>query len=239
MADDVGRSGYAPRVQILRNNMAHATLQMVPAQAVIGQAALISLALEVSANDPKSYQLAASAGRRLLRQTPDGTLLANWTTIAKGLFRVGLVETLIQRARAWPEPRGRAAMLNQVASAAFEKGALDELESLCTMINELVPPQSAQLYELIKKHADTCGAARVEVILRELVPPLIALPAGLDKFVLIAAASAFVFAPFKNEPGMKSDVRLGMLLRLCFESYRKLIASTFSISIAGDALTMH
>ena len=82
-------------------------------------------------------------------------------------------------------------MLVQVASAAFKKGAMVELDSLCAMINKLVPPQALRLYELIRKHADTCGAARVEVIVRELIPPLIALPAGLEKFVLIAAASAF------------------------------------------------
>jgi hypothetical protein len=104
------------------------------------------------------------------------------------------------------------------------------------MINKLVPPRTAPLYELIRKHADTCGAARVEVIVRELIPPLIALPAGLEKFVLIAAASMFIFAPLKHEPGMSSEARLGVLLRLCFESYRKLVEATFSIPVAGDKL---
>jgi hypothetical protein len=35
---------------------------------------------------------------------------------------------------------------------------------------------------------------------------------------------------------MSSEVRLGVLLRLCFESYRKLIETTFSIPVAGDKL---
>lgn len=127
-------------------------------------------------------------------------------------------------------------MLAQVASAAFKKGALVELDSVCAMINKLVPPRTLPLFELMRKHADTCGAARVEVIVRELIPPLIALPAGLEKFVLIAAASAFIFAPLKHESGMSSEVRLGMLLRLCFESYKKLVKTTFGVSVAGDEL---
>ena len=236
MASDIHQGGHAQRVQALRNNLAHAAMQMLPAQGVQAQAALISLALEATANDRSAYQPAASAARRLLRQTPDSALLAGWPTIAKRLFRAGVVDDLIKRACAWPEPEGRAAMLAQVASAAFEKGALEQLDSLCAMINKLVPPRIASLYELIEKHANTCGAARVELIVRELIPPLIALPAGLEKFVLIAAASMFIFAPLKHEAGMSNEVRLGVLLRLCFESYRKLTEATFSIPVAGDKL---
>jgi hypothetical protein len=234
--NDIDQGGHAQRVQALRNKLAHAAMQMLPAQAVQGQAALISLALEASSNDPGAYKIAVSAARRLLRQTPDSALLAGWTTIAKGLFRAGVVDDLVKRACAWPKPEDMAAMLGKLASAAFEKGALEEMDSLCVMINKLVPPHTAPLYELIRKHADSCGAARVEVIVRELIPPLIALPAGLEKVVLIAAASAFIFAPLKHEPGMSSEVRLGVLLRLCFESYRKLIGETFSISVTGDEL---
>jgi hypothetical protein len=236
MVDDIRDGGHAQRVQALRNKLAHAAMQMLPAQTVQGQAALISLALEASSNDRTAYQLAVAAARRLLRQTPDSALRASWATIAEGLFRNGVLDDLIKRACAWPKPEDRAAMLAQVASAAFKKGALVELDSLCAMINKLVPPQAVRLYELIRKHADTCGAARVEVIVRELIPPLIALPAGLEKFVLIAAASAFIFAPLKHEPGMSSEVRLGMLLRFCFESYKKLVEATFSVSVAGDQL---
>ncbi|MDB5759434.1 MAG: hypothetical protein JWM30_2723 [Burkholderia sp.] len=236
MAGDIQQGGYAQRVQAMRNNLAHAAMQMLPAQTVQGQAALISLALEASSNDRSAYQLAVSAARRLLRQTPDSALRSSWTTIAERLFRAGVVDDLIKRACAWPKPEDRAAMLAQVASAAFKKGALVELDSVCAMINKLVPPRTLPLFELMRKHADTCGAARVEVIVRELIPPLIALPAGLEKFVLIAAASAFIFAPLKHESGMSSEVRLGMLLRLCFESYKKLVKTTFGVSVAGDEL---
>ena len=127
-------------------------------------------------------------------------------------------------------------MLGQLASAAFDKGALKELESLSAMIHALAPPRAAALYELIKRHADTHGTARAEVIVRELIPPLIALPAGLEKYVLIAAASAFIFATNKHKPGFNNEINLGMLMGLCLESYKKLIASTFSISVAGDKL---
>lgn len=236
LANDSEQGVDAKRVQALRRNLALTAMQMLPAQAVHGQAALASLALEVSANDPGAYQLAVSAARRLLRTAPDSALLASWSSVAKSLFRAGVVDALIKRACAWPEPKGRAAMLADVASAAFEKGALAEMAQLCAMINKLDPPRTAPLYELMDKHADARGAARVEVIVRELIQPLKALPAGLEKFVLIAAASAFIFAPLRHEPGMSSEVRLGMLMRLCFESYKELIDSTFSVPVAGDPL---
>ncbi len=236
LANDSEQGGHAKRVQALRKKLALTAMQMLPGQAVRGQAALASMALEVSASDPDAYQLAVSAARRLLKHAPDSALLASWSSLAKSLFRAGVVDALINRACAWPEPKGRAAMLAEVASAAFEKGALAEMARLCAMINKLVPPRTAPLYELMDKHADTRGAARVEVIVRELVQPLKALPAGLEKFVLIAAASAFIFAPLRHEPGMSSEVRLGILMRLCFESYKELIDKTFSVPVAGDAL---
>jgi len=236
MDQELRHGGMVQRAQTLRNNLANIALQLLPAQAVGGQVALISLALEVSANDRNAYQLAASAGRRLLKQTPNSALFADWPTIAKCLFRVGLVKALTERARTWPEAQARAAMLGQIASAAFDKGALKELESLSAMIIELAPPRTAELYELIKRHADTHGTARAEVIVRELIPPLIALSAGLEKYALIAAASAFIFASNKHAQGFDNKINMGMLMGLCLESYKKLIASTFGIPVAGDKL---
>lgn len=236
MDQELRHGGLVQRAQILRTNLANIALQSLPAEAVSGQVALISLALEVSVNDRNAYQLAVSAGRRLLKQTPKSALFADWPTIAKCLFRVGLVQALTERARTWPEAQARAAMLGQIASAAFDKGALKELESLSAMIIELAPPRTAELYEMIKRHAYTHGTARAEVIVRELIPPLIALPAGLEKYVLIAAASAFIFAPNQHAPGLNNQVNMGMLMGLCLESYKKLIASTFGIPVAGDKL---
>ena len=236
MDQELRHGGKLQRAQALRSKLTHTAMQLLPAQDVEGQVALVSLVLEVAANERSAYQLAVTAGRHLLRQMPDSVLLSSWPVIAKGLFRSGLVKSLIQRANAWPEPQARAAMLAQVASAAFDKGALAELDSVCAMVNELVPPRTAPLYKLIERHRDTHGKARAEVIMRELIPPLMALPAGLEKCALIAAASAFIFAPLKHAPGIGNEFNMSILMGMCLESYKKLIANTFSVPIAGDKL---
>jgi hypothetical protein len=236
MDREVRDGGLEQRAQALRASLPHTAMQLLPAQAVEGQVALISLALEVSVNDRSMYRLAVSAGRHLLKHMPESALPASWPIIARGLFRAGLVKALIQRASAWPEPQGRAAMLGQIASAAFDKGALKELDSLCAMINELAPPKTAPLYELIERHANARGTARAEVVMRELIPPLMALPAGLEKCALIAAASAFIFAPLKHAPGTGNEFNTSFLMGMCLESYKKLITNTFSVPVAADQL---
>lgn len=236
MDQELRYGGQLQRAQDLKRKLTHTAMQLLPAQDVEGRVALISLVLEVSANERGAYQLAVTAGRRVLRQIPDSALLPSWPVIAKGLFRSGLVKNLIQRANAWPEPEARAAMLGQVASAAFDKGALTELDSVCAMINELVPPRAGPVYELIGRHADTHGKARAEVIMRELIPPLMALPAGLEKCALIAAASQFIFAPIRPSADIVNEITMGMLMGKCLESYKKLITTTFSIPVTGDKL---
>lgn len=234
MNDEVRALHCLPRAQALRTKLAQTSMRLLPALPVTGKAALISLALEVSANDRASYRLAVQAARRLIRQTPDSALLANWKAISKALFRGGVVQALTQRACAWPDPQCRAAMLKQLASAAYDKGALDEMDRLCDMVNELVPPDKVTLYEGMSRHADAVGQARIEFIARELIPPLIAMPPGKDKLALVFAASDFIFAYYAPDPGLMGEAQLGLQLRVCLASYTKLITATFGISAAGD-----
>jgi hypothetical protein len=239
MDSEIRQSGCLQRAQALRNKMTQAAMQMLPAQTATGQAALISLALEASANDRAPYRSAVLAARRLIKQTPDSELLANWKTISKSLFRAGVVKALTQRACAWPDPQSRAVMLGQLASAAYDKGALEEMDRLCAMVNQLVPPDMDALYELMDKHADTVGQVRIEFIVRELIPPVIAVPPGLRKLALVLAASEFIFAYYKPDPGLMGEMQHGLQLSVCLAAYKKLIAATFDVSKADDEQMSH
>lgn len=234
MNDEVRALDCLPRAEALRNKLAQTAMRLLPAQPVTGKAAMISLALEVSANDRASYRLAVQAARRLIRQMPDSELLANWKAISKALFRGGVVQALTQRACAWPDPQCRAGMLKQLASAAYDKGALEEMDRLCGMVNELVPPDKVTLYEGMSEHADAVGQERIEFIARELIPPLIAMPPGKDKLALVFAASDFIFAHYAPDPGLMGEAQLGLQLRVCLASYEKLITATFGIPVTGD-----
>jgi hypothetical protein len=236
MDEEFRQRGALPRAQALRNKLAQTAMRMLPAQPIQAQAALLSLALEVSAKDRDAYRLAVQAACRLVRKTPDDTLLAHWKTTAKALYRAGVVKALTLRASAWQDLQCRATMLSQLASAAYDKGDFQEMDRLCVMVNTLAPPTVDTVCELLSQHANTTGQARVEFIVRELIPSLIALPATEQgRFSLIVKAARYIFDYYEATPGFSGEAQSRAELSNCLAYYKKLIAATFGTSMPGDA----
>lgn len=236
MDEKFSQRGALPRAQALRSKLAQTAMRMLPAQPIQAQAALLSLALEVSAKDRDAYRLAVQASCRLVRKTPDDILLAHWKTTAKALYRAGVVKALTQRASAWQDLQCRATMLSQLASAAYDKGDFQEMDRLCVMVNTLAPPTVYTVCELLSQHANTTGQARVEFIVRELIPSLIALPATEQgRFSLIVKAARYIFDHYEYNPGFSGEAQSRAELSNCLAYYKKLIAATFGTSMPGDA----
>lgn len=235
MDEEFRQRGALQRSQVLRSNMAQTAMRMLPAQPIQAQAALLSLALEVSAKDRDAYRLAVRTACRLIRQTPDDTLLAHWKTISKALYRAGVVKALTQRACASPDLQCRATMLSQLASAAYDKGDFEEMNRLCALVSALLPPSVDTVRGLLNQHADTVGPARVEFIVRELVPSLIALPTTeRERFSLVLMTSRYLFDYAESDTGSIGEPQSRAELSNCLASYKKLIAATFGTSMPGD-----
>nr|WP_314623188.1 hypothetical protein [uncultured Noviherbaspirillum sp.] len=237
MDEEFRQRGALPRAQALRSKLAQTTMRILPAQPIQAQAALLSLALEVSAKDRDAYRLAVQAACRLVRKTPDDTLLAHWKTTAKALYRAGVVKALTLRASAWPDLQGRATMLRQLAGAAYDKGDFSEMDRLCAMVTVLLPPSIDTICDLLDQHADAVGQARVEFIVCELIPSVIALPTSVHgRFTLVVMTSRYLFDYYESDKGFIGEPQSRAELGNCLASYKKLIAALFGTSMPDDEL---
>ena len=191
----------------------------------------------MSAKDRDAYRLAVKAACRLVRQTPDNILLVHWKTISKALYRAGVVKALTQRATAWPDLQCRATMLRQLAGAAYDKGDFSEMDRLCAMVNVLLPPSIDTVCDLLDQHADAVGQARVEFIVCELIPSVIALPTSVHgRFSLVVLTSRYLFDYYESDTGSIGEPQSRAELGNCLAGYKKLIAAMFGTSMPDDEL---
>lgn len=230
----VRESGCLQRAQAVRNALAQTAMQVLPKQPVAGQAFLMSLVLEASSKDRDAYRLAVQDARCLVEQAPDSTLLANWGSISLALFRTDLVKTLTQRACAWPDLGCRAVMLHQLASAAYAKGAFEDMDRFCAMAYALVPPDMDALWKNTANVNNASRKRRTEFLVRELITPVMALPSNLKKPLHVQRAAEFIFAYCKYEFNFIGGDRCDEFT-LCFRYFKKLIMTTFDIPVAEDS----
>jgi hypothetical protein len=210
------------RHQTLRTKFAEKALLLLPAQSMTCQAALISVILDLSEEGSTIRMQGAKDGRNLIRKISDAELVKNMTRIATSLSHKGVINTLIDRVEAWPEPRARVSLLRQIAVVAWKKRATDAMERVCARICKMEPPDPVALNVLMQANMHIGIAARVELATRDVIPYLLCAAPGLARATAIKTLSRFMpmLPDFSNQPkqqrrmmalstyGMMAQVRL-------------------------------
>jgi hypothetical protein len=206
---------------------AKATL-LFPARSMSCQVALISVILDLSEQGSAMRKRAEKDGRSLIAKTPDDVLSANLVPLATHLFRKGVINTLIKRVEAWPEPATRLGMLRQLAVVAWERGAMDHMEHLCAVICKLVPPDPVALQALMQANMQKQGLTRMEIATREVIPYLLCVPPGLPRVAAIETLGIFLLVFPALNTGTKALLRATELLTYSVRGQSKLMSIYYS-----------
>jgi hypothetical protein len=218
----VAKAVRSERHQALRTKFVEKALLLLPAKSMVCQAALISVILDLSDEGSTIRKQAAKDGRNLIRKISDAGLAANMTRLATSLFYKGVINTLIERVGAWPEPRARVGLLRQLAVVAWKKRAMEVMEGLCARISKVEPPDPVALNALMQENMHISIAARVELATRDIIPYLLCVAPGLARAAAVKTLSRFMpmLPDFTHQPkqerrmmalsvyGMMAQVRL-------------------------------
>ena len=205
------------QIAVLKARFAEKATLLFPARSMSCQAALVSVVLDLSGQGSAMRRQAEKDGRSLIARTPDAMLLENLAPLARTLFRRGVINTLIKRVEAWPEPGVKLGMLRQLAVVAWERGAMDHMERLCESICKLAPPDPVAMQALMQENSHKDGFSRMEIGTRDILPYLLCVPTGLPRVAAIEALGIFLLVLPEPKQSKKLQSRL---LALCAYAVR-------------------
>jgi hypothetical protein len=206
---------------------AKATL-LFPARSMACQAALVSVILDLSEEGSAMRKQAEKDGRSLIAGTTDDMLSENLAPLAAHLFRKGVINTLIKRVEAWPDPIVRLGMLRQLAVVAWERGAMDHMERLCAGICTLAPPDPVALQALMQANMKKRVSDRMEIATRDVIPYLLCVPPGLPRVAALETLGIFLLAMPELNQGIKAQLRFLDLLNYSIRARARLIRTYYS-----------
>jgi hypothetical protein len=216
------------QIAVLKPKFAAKATLLFPARSMSCQAALISVILDLSEQGSTMRRQAEKDGRNLIADTSDDMLSANLALLATSLFRKGVINALIKRVEAWPEPIVRLGMLRQLAIVAWERGAMDHMERLCAGLCKLVPPDPVALQALMQANMQKRTSDRMEIATRDVIPYLLCVSPGLPRVAALETLGIFLLAIPELNQGIKAQLRFLALLNYSIRARARLVRTYYS-----------
>jgi hypothetical protein len=216
------------QIAVLKAKFAAKATLLFPVRSMVCQAALVSVVLDLSEPGSEMRKQAEKDGRNLVAEIPDDILAENLALLATSLFRKGVINTLIKRVKAWPVPGAKLGMLRQLAIVAWERGAMDHMEHVCTSICKLVPPDPVALQALMQANMQNPISDRVEIATRDVIPYLLCVPPGLPRVAAIETLGIFLLAMPELNQGIKAQLRFFSLFNYSIRARTILIRTYYS-----------
>ena len=139
-----------------------------------------------------------------------------------------LGEQLLERVDAWPAPAERLAMLRQLATLAWEQGAMPQMERICDRICKLEPPDPVALQALMQASMSKPAAERVDCATRDVIPYLLCVPSGLPRLAAFDAMLELIRAVPELKPGMKAQQRRTALRSYAIDAKLRMLTVHYS-----------
>ena len=216
------------QIAVMKTKFAAKATLLFPARSMPCQAALVSVVLDLSEPGSAIRKQAEKDGRNLIAETPDDMLSANLVPLATRLFRKGIINTMIKRVEAWPEPDARLCMLRQLAVVAWERGAMDHMEHLCADICKVATPDPVTLQALMQANMQKRAFDRVEIATRDVIPYLLCVPPGLSRVAAIETLGIFLLVMPELNQDIKAQLRFLFLLNYSIRARTTLIRTYYS-----------
>ena len=216
------------QLQALKTPFAQKALLLVPVRSMVCQAALVSVTLDLAEQASAMRRQAEKDGRDLILKTPDAMLSANLVALARSLFRKGVINTVIKRVEAWPDPVARLAMLRQLAIVAWEKGAMDHMERLCAGICKLDPPDAVALQAFMQANMKQLPSVRLEMATRDVMPYMLCVPSGLARVAALETLGMFLLVFLGKNQSARAQARFFALLEYSNRVHATLINTYYN-----------